>query len=106
MNRTSSPFENPYASTSSSSSATRFDAKKHDDAPASAGKPWGGWGQQSRLAEQLEEGNDARLEGLSDRVKILKDITLGIGNEVREGTADLSTLVSGRAMRVTQVTSR
>ncbi|PWN24372.1 hypothetical protein BDZ90DRAFT_224731 [Jaminaea rosea] len=97
LGRTASPFEDPYSQPSSSSSSSlppRFDAKKHDDAPppAATGKPWGGWGTQSRLAEQLEEGNDARLEGLSDRVKILKNITMGIGQEVREGTADLSTL--------------
>ncbi|EPQ28911.1 uncharacterized protein PFL1_03712 [Pseudozyma flocculosa PF-1] len=45
-----------------------------------------------RTAEDLEEQNDQRLEGLSARVKMLKDITTGIGNEVREGTKDMGAL--------------
>ncbi|CEH19021.1 V-SNARE [Ceraceosorus bombacis] len=46
----------------------------------------------NRTAEDLEEQNDQRLEGLSAKVRILKDITLGIGQEVRDGTAEMSTL--------------
>lgn len=79
---------------------SEYDRKKYDESPLAAGpsssssSKW--WGGSDRQAEQLEEQNDERLQGLSDRVKILKDITLGIGNEVREGTKELGTL--GEAM--------
>lgn len=43
-----------------------------------------------RFAEDLEGQNDEALEGLSKKVKLLKDITVGIGNEVRESTIQLS----------------
>ncbi|KAA1468572.1 protein transport protein BET1 [Dentipellis sp. KUC8613] len=43
-----------------------------------------------RFADDLEGQNDEALEGLSAKVKMLKDITIGIGNEVRESTVQLS----------------
>jgi len=43
-----------------------------------------------RYADDLEGQNDEALEGLSAKVKLLKDITIGIGNEVRESTIQLS----------------
>ncbi|KAI0670136.1 hypothetical protein C8Q78DRAFT_1039363 [Trametes maxima] len=43
-----------------------------------------------RYADDLEGQNDEHLEGLTAKVKILKDITIGIGNEVRESTVQLS----------------
>ncbi|KAN0100888.1 hypothetical protein V8E55_000872 [Tylopilus felleus] len=43
-----------------------------------------------RYADDLEGQNDEQLEGLSAKVKLLKDITIGIGNEVRESTVQLS----------------
>ncbi|KAF7306735.1 SNARE complex subunit [Mycena indigotica] len=43
-----------------------------------------------RFADDLEGQNDEALEGLSAKVKLLKDITVGIGNEVRESTKQLS----------------
>jgi len=43
-----------------------------------------------RFADDLEGQNDEQLEGLSAKVKLLKDITIGIGNEVRESTVQLS----------------
>ncbi|KAF9459470.1 hypothetical protein BDZ94DRAFT_1284402 [Collybia nuda] len=43
-----------------------------------------------RYADDLEGQNDEALNGLSAKVKLLKDITIGIGNEVRESTAQLS----------------
>ncbi|KDQ12799.1 hypothetical protein BOTBODRAFT_34253 [Botryobasidium botryosum FD-172 SS1] len=43
-----------------------------------------------RTADDLEGQNDERLEGLSAKVKLLKDISIGIGNEVRESTIQLS----------------
>ncbi|PWN46797.1 hypothetical protein IE53DRAFT_391037 [Violaceomyces palustris] len=45
-----------------------------------------------RTAQDLEEQNDARLDGLSARVKILKEITTGIGQEVRDSTKDMGSL--------------
>ncbi|CAO1624994.1 unnamed protein product [Parajaminaea phylloscopi] len=99
-----SPFEQPYASgpaANGSYKASPYHSKKNDDEPeqGSSGSArsaisswWPAGNSDSRMAEQLEEGNDERLQGLSDRVKILKDITLGIGNEVREGTKDLNSL--------------
>jgi len=47
---------------------------------------WGG----HRYADDLEGQNDEAVEGLSAKVKLLKDITIGIGNEVRESTKQLS----------------
>jgi len=43
-----------------------------------------------RYADDLEGQNDEAIEGLSAKVKLLKDITIGIGNEVRESTIQLS----------------
>ncbi|KAJ7225725.1 protein transport protein BET1 [Mycena pura] len=43
-----------------------------------------------RFADDLEGQNDEALEGLSSKVKLLKDITIGIGHEVRESTKQLS----------------
>lgn len=43
-----------------------------------------------RYVDDLENQNDEALEGLSAKVKLLKDITVGIGNEVRESTIQLS----------------
>ncbi|EKM83430.1 hypothetical protein AGABI1DRAFT_88422 [Agaricus bisporus var. burnettii JB137-S8] len=43
-----------------------------------------------RYADDLENQNDEAIEGLSAKVKLLKDITVGIGNEVRESTKQLS----------------
>ncbi|KXN83565.1 Protein transport protein bet1, partial [Leucoagaricus sp. SymC.cos] len=42
-----------------------------------------------RYADDLEGQNDEALESLSAKVKLLKDITIGIGNEVRESTKQL-----------------
>ncbi|KAF9451805.1 hypothetical protein P691DRAFT_796255 [Macrolepiota fuliginosa MF-IS2] len=42
-----------------------------------------------RYADDLEGQNDEALEGLSAKVKLLKDITVGIGNEVRESAKQL-----------------
>ncbi|KAJ7071229.1 hypothetical protein C8F01DRAFT_1206790 [Mycena amicta] len=43
-----------------------------------------------RFADDLEGQNDEALEGLSAKVRLLKDITVGISNEVRESTKQLS----------------
>ncbi|KAG6866804.1 hypothetical protein C0991_008740 [Blastosporella zonata] len=46
-----------------------------------------------RYADDLEGQNDEALEGLSAKVKLLKEITIGIGNEVRESAVQLSNMV-------------
>ncbi|KAL0950860.1 hypothetical protein HGRIS_007619 [Hohenbuehelia grisea] len=43
-----------------------------------------------RFADDLEGQNDEALDGLNAKVKLLKDLTVGIGNEVRESTIQLS----------------
>ncbi|KAF9785976.1 hypothetical protein BJ322DRAFT_1099735 [Thelephora terrestris] len=45
-----------------------------------------------RFADDLEGQNDERLEGLTAKVKLLKDISIGIGNEVKNSVPDLNTL--------------
>jgi len=44
----------------------------------------------TRSADDLESQNDEMLEGLSAKVKLLKDISVGIGNEVRDSAVQLS----------------
>jgi len=43
-----------------------------------------------RYADDLEGQNDEAIDGLGAKVKLLKDLTIGIGNEVRESTKQLS----------------
>jgi len=43
-----------------------------------------------RYADDLEGQNDEALDGLSSKVRLLKDLTIGIGNEVRESAVQLS----------------
>jgi len=45
-----------------------------------------------RFADDLEGQNDERLEGLAAKVKLLKDISVGIGNEVKNSVPDLDNL--------------
>ncbi|KAH9176970.1 protein transport protein BET1 [Lactarius sanguifluus] len=53
---------------------------------SSDGTPFGG----TRFADDLEGQNDEAIEGLGAKVKLLKEITIGIGNEVRDSTVQLS----------------
>ncbi|OAX80766.1 hypothetical protein ACJ72_04897 [Emergomyces africanus] len=39
------------------------------------------------VLDSLESQNDTELEGMSARVKMLKDITIAIGDEIRESSA-------------------
>lgn len=39
------------------------------------------------VLSSLESQNDAEIEGISAKVKMLKDITLAIGDEIRESSA-------------------
>ncbi|KAF5311876.1 hypothetical protein D9619_003350 [Psilocybe cf. subviscida] len=45
---------------------------------------------QHRYADDLEGQNDEAIDGLLGKVKQLKDLTIGIGNEVRDSTIQLS----------------
>ncbi|KAJ9118983.1 hypothetical protein QFC24_005949 [Naganishia onofrii] len=47
----------------------------------------------SRTAQQLESQNDNKLEGLMSKVRILKDVTIGIGDEVRQSNMELGNMV-------------
>jgi len=53
--------------------------------PASSNSNAGGY-LNTRTAEDLESQNEEELEGLGAKVKLLKDITISIGNEVRDST--------------------
>ncbi|KAK1927537.1 hypothetical protein DB88DRAFT_478343 [Papiliotrema laurentii] len=57
-----------------------------------AGIIGGGGTGYTRTALNVEEQNDERLDGLLGKVKILKDITSGIGNEVRDSNLQLSSM--------------
>lgn len=46
--------------------------------------------QGGRYADDLEGQNDEQLEGLSAKVKLLKDITVEIGREVQDSATQLS----------------
>ncbi|EJD55462.1 hypothetical protein AURDEDRAFT_50798, partial [Auricularia subglabra TFB-10046 SS5] len=43
-----------------------------------------------RFVDDLEGQNDEHIDGLAAKVKILKDITVGIGTEIKESTVQLS----------------
>ncbi|MBW0527241.1 hypothetical protein O181_066956 [Austropuccinia psidii MF-1] len=45
-----------------------------------------------RTAEELESQNDEALEGLSAKVRLLKEISVNIGTEVKDSTKFLSTM--------------
>ncbi|EJD04316.1 uncharacterized protein FOMMEDRAFT_155443 [Fomitiporia mediterranea MF3/22] len=44
----------------------------------------------NRTADELESQNDEAIEGLSAKVKALKTITIGIGNEIKDSAVQLS----------------
>jgi blocked-early-in-transport protein 1 len=97
--RNASPFEQPYGTNTSDPYAEYNTGAPKKEPPYSNGAGLGGYPTRNglygaRSAEQLEEQNDDKLEGLSAKVRILKDITVGIGNEVRDSTKDLDSLVS------------
>jgi len=60
-------------------------------------KQWGGFDDRApyhvsstRTAEELESQNDEHLDGLTAKVKLLKEVTMAIGNEVRDSATQLS----------------
>lgn len=77
----STPLGHYYNNTESSS----YSEQSYGGYAGSGGDPNG-----HRYADDLEGQNDEALEGLSAKVKLLKDITIGIGNEVRVSTQQLS----------------
>lgn len=112
--RSSSPYDsNPYASTSTLNASSSYrssdfvGAPKKEPAPPANSSSYGDgiFGRAAsaysatRTAEDLEEQNDQRLDGLTARVSMLKEITLNIGTEVRESTKDLGVL--GEAFETT-----
>jgi len=44
----------------------------------------------SRSAEEVESQNDERIEGLTAKVKLLKEVTIAIGTEVKDSATQLS----------------
>jgi len=48
------------------------------------------FGGRQRSAEELESQNDEAIEGLTAKVKLLKDVTIAIGAEVRTSATQLS----------------
>jgi blocked-early-in-transport protein 1 len=94
--RSSSQYDSPYPSTSStpptySSSDFVGAPKKEPHGDSILGRATSNY-TATRTAEDLEEQNDQRLDGLTARVSMLKEITLNIGTEVRESTKDLGVL--------------
>lgn len=94
--RNVSPFEQPYGNTSDPYAEYGVGAPKKEPVAEQARGFSNLFG--LRTAEQLEEQNDEHLEGLSAKVRMLKDITVGIGNEVRDSTKDLDSLVRIRIL--------
>lgn len=104
--RSSSPYDsNPYPSTSNGSSYPSSSSSNPSDfigapkkEPSTSSYSDGIFGRAAsnytatRTAEDLEEQNDQRLQGLTARVSMLKEITLNIGTEVRDSTKDLGAL--------------
>ncbi|KAL7410014.1 hypothetical protein BDY24DRAFT_401114 [Mrakia frigida] len=76
----SSPFP-PAAYGSSGLSGVNGNGSRTSESPFS-----------SRSVEDLEGQNDERLEGLMGKVRLLKDITVGITEEVKEGNFDLTSM--------------
>jgi len=71
---------------------------------------------QQRTAEELESQNDEKLEGLTAKVKLLKDVTIAIGAEVKDSAqqlshmndafAETSGILSGTFHRLKRMSSR
>lgn len=73
--RTDSPFENPYGFGSGHAVGDEQGAPKKEAPPPSRFMSmFSGTAAQERSAADLEEQNDARLSGLSERIKLLKDV--------------------------------
>lgn len=74
--RTDSPFENPYgpASGYAAGNDEQGAPKKEAPLPNKFVSMFSGTAVQQRSAADLEEQNDARLSGLSERIKLLKDV--------------------------------
>ncbi|KAL1412427.1 protein transport protein bet1 [Vanrija albida] len=90
-------------------------ASAYSESPFGGGMSSGGAGY-TRTAYELEQHNDDRLGGLLGKVDILKNLTVGIGNEVRDGNLELAgmndtfgstgNLLSGTWKRMTKMAKR
>nr|ODN85145.1 blocked early in transport 1 [Cryptococcus depauperatus CBS 7841]ODN85146.1 blocked early in transport 1 [Cryptococcus depauperatus CBS 7841]ODO02440.1 blocked early in transport 1 [Cryptococcus depauperatus CBS 7855] len=86
--------------------------KQYSESPYGGGMSSG----YTRTAHELEGQNDERLDGLLGKVKILKDITTGIGSEVRDSNqllggmndsfSSTSSFLSGTFKRMNKMASR
>lgn len=74
--RMESPFENPYNASSRNEIQEVGAPKKEPGAPTGFMSLFSGTPGQQSTAADLEEQNDARLNGLSERIKILKDVRI------------------------------
>lgn len=91
--RTDSPMENPYGGAPRGYMSEKGAPKKEpQDRSSSFVNLFNGNVAQQYSASDLEEQNDARLSGLSERIKLLKDISTGIGVEARDSTNDMNSL--------------
>ncbi|WFD26986.1 hypothetical protein MNAN1_001978 [Malassezia nana] len=74
--RMESPFENPYSAPARNVMQEVGAPKKEPGAPTGFMSLFSGTPGQQSTAADLEEQNDARLNGLSERIKILKDVRI------------------------------
>ncbi|WWC68637.1 uncharacterized protein I206_102568 [Kwoniella pini CBS 10737] len=92
------PSPSPILFPPSSSSSGRISPFQRPNSTSSqqySESPFGGGGQGSgytRTTHEVEGQNDERLGNLLGKVKILKDITNGIGNEVRDSNVLLGNM--------------
>ena len=78
--RSDSPFENPYGSSEILSGEKGASKKDHPPSTRSnLVSLFSGTAGQQNSAADLEEQNDARLSGLSERIKLLKDVCIASG---------------------------
>ncbi|ODN76657.1 hypothetical protein L202_05301 [Cryptococcus amylolentus CBS 6039] len=92
------------------SSASQYSESPYGGGMASSGSGY------TPATHDVEGQNDERLDGLLGKVKILKDITKGIGEEVRDSNLQLgnmndsfasaTTLLSGTFKRMTKMATR
>ncbi|WWC96988.1 hypothetical protein V866_003865 [Kwoniella sp. B9012] len=84
-----SPFPRPGSTASQYSESPFGGGMNSGHASNSVSGPGSGY---TRTTHEVEGQNDERLEGLLGKVKILKDITVGIGNEVRDSNVLLGNM--------------
>ncbi|EOR03948.1 Protein transport protein bet1 [Wallemia ichthyophaga EXF-994] len=63
--------------------ATLFSTQNRSDSPFYS---------HTRPTQEMENQNDQHIEGLSSKVRLLKDITLNIGQEARDSAIELGSM--------------